>query len=176
MKPHLFSIGHSNHPQDHFLGLLQQHEMQTLVDIRRFPSSKKFPHLNQESLASALANAGIEYRWLEALGGRRRKIGTEASVNRGLRNDSFRNYADYMLTKPFREAVKELLESAAEKRTCMMCAEAVFWRCHRRLVSDYLLANGVVVQHLFPNGEIRRHQLTEGARIEQGMVTYPGAD
>jgi uncharacterized protein (DUF488 family) len=177
MQPQLFSIGHSNQPLDRFLGLLAQHQIEALVDIRRFPGSRKYPHWNQESLAAALHDAGIEYHWIEALGGRRRsKRGAPASSpNLGLRNEGFRNYADYMLTKEFRQAVERLLAIAAFKRTAMMCAEAVYWRCHRRLVSDFLLANHVAVQHIFPNGEVQPHRLTDGVKIGQAKVTYPAS-
>ncbi len=174
MKHQLFSIGHSNQPIDRFLGLLAQHRIEALVDIRRFPGSRKYPHWNQQNLAASLQEAGIEYHWMEALGGRRRsKKAGPASPNLGLRNEGFRSYADYMLTEEFHQAAGKLLEIAARKRTAMMCAEAVYWRCHRRLVNDFLLANHVAVQHIFPNGEVRPHKLTEGARVEQGEVTYP---
>ena len=174
MNHQLFSIGHSNQPLDRFLGLLVQHRIEALVDIRRFPGSMKYPHWNQDNLAASLQEAGIEYHWIEALGGRRRsKKAAPPSPNLGLRNESFRNYADYMLTEEFHLAAGKLLEIAAHKRAAMMCAEAVYWRCHRRLVSDFLLANNVTVQHIFPNGEVQPHKLTEGARVEQGEVTCP---
>ena len=177
MKPQIYSIGHSNYSLEKLVGLLAHHQIEALVDIRRFPGSRKFPHLGQQSLAAALPDAGMEYHWLEALGGRRRsEKGGPASRNLGLRNESFRNYADYMLTDEFRQGVKKLLEIAAGKRTAIMCAEAVFWRCHRRLVSDFLLANGVTVQHIMPSGELHAHTLTSGAKVENGEVTYPGAD
>ncbi len=174
MKLQLFSIGHSNQPLDRLLGLLAQHRIEALVDIRRFPGSREYPHWSQENLAAALREAGIEYHWIEALGGRRRpREAGRASPNLGLRNEGFRNYADYMLTEEFRHAAERLLEIAARQRTAMMCAEAVYWRCHRRLVSDFLLANNITVQHIFPSGQVRPHKLTEGARIGQGRVTYP---
>jgi uncharacterized protein (DUF488 family) len=177
MKPSVFTIGHSNDSLEHFLCLLNQHRIEALVDIRRFPGSRKYPHFNQQPLAAALPMAGMEYHWLEALGGRRSvKKGASTSPNLGLRNESFRNYADYMLTEEFRQAIKDLLAVASHKRAAIMCAEAVFWRCHRRLVSDFLLANGVAVQHIFPNGEVKPHKFTEGAKVEEGVVTYPGTD
>lgn len=174
MKPQLFAIGHSNQTLDRFLGLLAQHRIEALVDIRRFPGSRKYPHWNQKTLAASLQEAGIEYHWIETLGGRRRsKKAAPASPNLGLRSESFRNDADYMLTGEFCRAAERLLEIASRKRAAMMCAEAVYWRCHRRLVSDFLLANDVAVQHIFPNGEVRPHKLTEGGQVEQGKVTYP---
>ena len=178
MSPKLFTIGHSTHPLDRFLALLVQHGIEVLADIRRFPGSRKLPHFNQDNLASTLPKAGIEYRWFEALGGRRRKKTNGSSNNLGLRNESFRNYADYMLTKEFREGVKQLLAGATSKPMAFMCSESVFWRCHRRLVSDFLLMKGITVQHIMPSGELRIHTLTEGARVEAGELSYPapGAD
>src|SRR2546421_10532889 len=106
MSPQLFTIGHSTHPLDRFLDLLTSHGIEVLADIRRFPGSRKFPHFNQENLVSTVPEAGIEYHWLEALGGRR-KTTNGSSVNLGLRNESFRNYADYMLTEEFREGIEQ---------------------------------------------------------------------
>jgi uncharacterized protein (DUF488 family) len=173
MPKHVFTIGHSKLLLEQFVGLLSRHRIETLVDIRRFPSSRKYPHFNEKSLAAALREAGIDYRWMEALGGRRPKRKGFVSPNEGLDNEGFRNYADYMLTDEFREAVKELLAIAGRKRTAIMCAESVYWRCHRRLVSDFLSANGVAVQHIFPSGEVRPHQPTPGAKFGAGQVTYP---
>ena len=170
----LYTIGHSTHSLEQFVELLQQHHIGVLADIRRFPGSRKFPHFNRENLAAALPEAGIEYYWLEALGGRR-KSKTVSSLNLGLRNESFRNYADYMLTEEFRSAIQQLLNLAADKPTAYMCSESVFWRCHRRLVSDYLLVQGTIVQHIMPNGALRPHTLTEGAQVKGGQLTYPAA-
>ena len=149
------------------------HEVEVLVDIRRFPGSRKHPHFHRDNLATGLQKAGIDYHWLEALGGRRHKRRDE-SPNRGLENEGFRNYADYMLTGEFREGVEQLLEVARQKRTAIMCAEGLFWRCHRRLVSDFLVANGVIVQHIMPGGDLRPHKLATRAVVENGLVTYPG--
>ena len=170
-KTNLFTIGHSNHPQERFLALLAQHGVEALVDIRRFPGSRKHPHLHRDKLAAALQKSGVEYHWLEALGGRRHKQRDE-SPNLGLENRGFRNYADYMLTDGFREGVEKLLEVARRKRTAILCAEGLFWRCHRRLLSDFLAAKRV--QHIMPSGELRLYNLTSGAVIEGGRVTYPG--
>lgn len=174
MRRHVFTIGHSNQPLDRFLSLLARHRIKALVDIRRFPSSKKFPHFNQSNLEAALHEAGIEYHWIEALGGRRHHAPSDLSPNMGLQNEGFRNYADYMLTDEFQHAIKELLKIARRKRTVIMCAEALFWRCHRRLVSDFLIAIGGAVQHIMPNGDLRPHQVTEGAIIKYKTVMYPG--
>jgi len=130
-------------------------------------------HFNRDNLAAALQKAGVAYHWLEALGGRRHKQRDE-SPNLGLENRGFRNYADYMLTDESREGVEKLLEVARRKRTAIMCAEGLFWQCHRLLVSDFLAASGVTVQHIMPSGELRPHKLTSGAVIDNRRVTYPG--
>lgn len=175
MAVELFTIGHSNHPFEQFLDLLKQHQIAALVDIRRFPGSRSFPQFNQENLSAALHENGVEYHWIEALGGRRPKAkASSKSLNLGLRNESFRNYADYMLAEEFRKGIEELRKIAETKRTAIMCSESVFWRCHRRLVSDYWVANGGAVQHIFPNGDIKPHSMTEGAKAQDGNVTYPG--
>ena len=169
----LFTIGHSTHPLDGFLTLLTRHDIEALADIRRFPGSRKYPHFHRDHLASALPEAGVEYRWFEALGGRRTGSGGSPR-NLGLRNESFRNYADYMSTEAFHEAVGQLLGLARRKRTAFMCSEGLYWRCHRRLVSDYLLARSIAVQHIMPDGELRPHTLTAGARIDDGGdLSYP---
>jgi uncharacterized protein (DUF488 family) len=170
-KTNLLTIGHSNHSLDRFLSLLAQHEVEALADIRRFPGSSKHPHFHRDNLAVVLPKSGVEYHWLEALGGRRPKQRGE-SPNLGLENQGFRNYADYMLTDEFREGAEQLLEVARRERTATMCAEGLFWRCHRRLVSDFLIANGLTVQHIMPTGELRPHKLPTGAVVENGRVTY----
>lgn len=173
--PPVLTIGHSTHSLSRFRELLTEHDVKALVDIRRFPGSRKFPHFNQDNLAAAMVKAGVEYRWLEALGGRRRKPrDAPESTNLGLRHPMFRNYADYMLTDEFRHGVHELLEIVGARRTAIMCAEAVYWRCHRRLVSDFLTANSVTVEHIMPTGDLRPHKLTEGAVLDRGRVGYPG--
>ncbi|AMV37900.1 DUF488 family protein [Planctomyces sp. SH-PL62] len=168
----LFTIGHSTHPLDEFLRLLAEHNIQALADIRRFPGSRKYPHFNRENLASTMPQAGVEYRWIESLGGRRKQPGG-STTNLGLRNQSFRNYADYMATPDFHEAIESLLELARQKRTAFMCSEGVYWRCHRRLVSDYLGVRGIEIRHIMPSGTLRPHILTEGARVEGGELSYP---
>lgn len=168
----LFTIGHSTHPLDDFLGRLARHHIEALVDIRRFPGSRKHPHFNRDHLASALPEVGVEYRWFVALGGRRKGAGGSPR-NLGLRNENFRSYADYMATPEFPEAVGCLLKLARARRTAYMCSEGLYWRCHRRLVSDYLLARGITVRHIMPNGELRPHVLTQGARIDDRGLSYP---
>jgi uncharacterized protein (DUF488 family) len=176
-KMKLFTIGHSTHSLERFLAQLAPHGIEALVDIRRFPGSRKFPQFNQDDLARALQKVGIEYHWLETLGGRRGKRRDGSStVNLGLHNAGFRNYADYMLTEEFQDGVAKLLEVTRRKRTALMCAEGLFWRCHRRLVSDFLMAKGIGVHHIMPTGESRPHTLTSGAVIDGANVTYPGEE
>jgi len=171
----VFTIGHSNHSLGNFAWLLRKHGIQALVDIRRYPGSRRHPYFGRESLSAFLQEEDVEYHWFEALGGRRHRKKTDPpSPNPGLRDQSFRNYADYMATDEFRRGVAKLLEIAGNRRTALMCAEGLYWQCHRRLVSDYLLASGVSVQHIFPNGELKPHQLTPPAKVVDGTVAYPG--
>jgi uncharacterized protein (DUF488 family) len=169
----VFTIGHSNHPIERFLELLKQHAIEELADIRRFPGSRKHPHFNRERLQEILDAQGIAYRWLESLGGRRGAASNAVSENLAWRNVSFRNYADYLATEEFRAGVGGLVEDTSQRRTAMMCAEGLWWQCHRRLVSDYLAANGVAVEHIMPNGQLKPHVLTPGAVVADGRVTYP---
>jgi len=170
----VFTIGHSNHPLERFLELLAQHRIERLADIRRFPGSRKHPHFKRENLAASLAVKNISYEWLEELGGRRKASAESPSPNQGLRNESFRNYADYMLTTAFQQGIDKLLALAA-RRTAIMCAEGLWWQCHRRLVSDYLVANGLCVEHIMPDGQTKPHVVTPEARTTAGRVTYPAA-
>ena len=176
----IYSVGHSTRSLDELLGLLEPHGVRTLVDVRRHPGSRKYPHFGQEPLREALAARGIDYVWLEALGGRRARKDAGAPAasgpepNAGLRNASFRRYADYMQTGTFHQAVDELLELTERGPAALLCAEAVFWRCHRRLIADHLLARGVVVQHILGPREPRPHPLTPGGVLVPGGVVYPG--
>ncbi len=170
----LFSVGHSNLSTGEFLQLLSTHQIAAVVDIRRFPGSRKYPHFNRDQFSAMLQEHGIAYHWIGELGGRRSPRTDYESPNGGLRNTSFRNYADYMATEEFRAGFKELTGIARRHRTALMCAESVYWRCHRRLVSDLVVAQGGSVQHIFPSGEAKPHQLTDTARVEDGSVTYPG--
>jgi uncharacterized protein (DUF488 family) len=198
--PTLYTIGHSTRTLEELVAALQAHGVGTLVDIRAFPMSRRLPHFNRESLESELPQSGIRYVWVKELGGRRKKILKE-SPNTGLRNDSFRNYADYMLTPEFAEAIERLLAIAREtagpsitasesgsppvgmtkdeKRnnfatnTAYMCAERVYFQCHRMLVSDYLVAHGHTVLHI--DGEKRAprpHKLMPEAHLVDGKLLY----
>ena len=169
----LYTIGHSTRPLDEFLAVLQAHSIQTLVDIRSFPASRRLPHFNREALEKSLPAIGIRYVWLKELGGRRKKIRND-SPNIALRNDSFRNYADHMLTEGFHRGIAELLDLAAQSRTAYMCAERVYFHCHRMMVSDWLVAHGHEVFHIDGTGPVKAHQLMSEARLIDGEVIYRG--
>jgi uncharacterized protein (DUF488 family) len=169
--PSIFTIGHSTHELDAFVGLLRGAGIELLVDVRRFPSSRRFPWFNSTELERSLAAAGIDYRHVEALGGRRDP--EPDSANGGWRVGQFRGYADHMASQEFREAVDGLL--ADSRRTAVTCAEAQWWRCHRRLLSDALLARGVEVTHIDARGGSAPHELTDFAVVEDGRVSYPPA-
>jgi uncharacterized protein (DUF488 family) len=170
----LFTIGHSNRSFEEFTHLLEEFQIQVIADVRRFPSSRKFPHFNQDTLSDLLDAEGIQYVWMEALGGLRQGRTNEASPNMGLKSPAFRNYADHMMTEEFQDAVQKLLGMVPNGRTAVMCAEKFFWKCHRRLLSDFLVAQGVVVEHILEPGNVKPHKLTTGAIItEEGGVIYP---
>jgi uncharacterized protein (DUF488 family) len=169
----VFTIGHSNLSFEQFVALLKEFEIRLVADIRRYPSSRKFPHFNRPALSERLAAEDIDYLWLEALGGRRHEPASEASPNAGLRSPGFRSYADYMATDEFRNGVQELLSAAARSRTAVMCAEKLYWKCHRRLLSDYLTAQGVEVVHIIDTGKSSIHTLTPDAVVTETGVIYP---
>jgi len=169
----LYTIGHSTRTLDEFLTVLHTHEIRTLVDIRSLPASRRLPHFNREWLEKTLPQAGIAYVWMKALGGRRKKI-RDDSPNVALRNDSFRNYADYMLTPDFERGAAELIKLAEHSRTAHMCAERVYFHCHRMLVSDWLVAHGHEVLHIDGTGSPRRHELMAEARVVDGQLIYRG--
>jgi uncharacterized protein (DUF488 family) len=170
---HLYTIGHSTRPLEDLIHTLQTHEIKTLVDIRAFPMSRRLPQFNRESLEASLPSAGIRYVWMRALGGYRKKA-REDSPNIALRNASFRNYADYMLTAEFEEAMAELIAIAEKSRTAYMCAERVYFRCHRMLVSDWLVAHGHEVMHIDGTDPARPHRLTAEACMIDGKLIYRG--
>lgn len=169
----VYTVGHSTLEGEAFLAILQARGIACVADIRSLPGSRKFPQFNQEALRGFLESRGIAYVWLQALGGRRGKSKL-ASPNMGLRHPAFRNYADYMLTEDFEKGVAELLDTAAQKKTAIMCAEKLFFRCHRRLVSDWLVAHGAKVVHLYDEKRTQEHTLSEMAVVRaDGKVTYP---
>jgi uncharacterized protein (DUF488 family) len=170
----LFTIGHSNRSFEDFLSLLREFDVRMIADVRRYPSSHKFPHFNGEALRKLLESKDIGYVWLEALGGRRHTKKDDKSPNAGLKSPGFRNYADYMTTDEFRTAVAKLLSTAATTRTAVMCAEKFYWKCHRRLLSDYLTAGGAKVEHILESGKLQPHKLSPNAVITaDATVVYP---
>ena len=170
-----FTIGHSTRSLEEFISLLDRAEVRTVVDVRRMPQSKTNPHFNAESLPRALGASGIDYSHLAELGGlrRRRKDGSE-SPNMFWDNTSFRNYADYAATGTFRTGLEKLLEIGHNRNAAIMCAEALWWQCHRRIITDHLLAARETVLHIVGPGKIEPAQMTDGARVDaSGVVTYP---
>lgn len=167
----LFTIGHSTRTLDELVEALQAHSISTLVDIRSFPMSRRMPHFNREQLEVSLPRNGIRYIWLKELGGHRKKI-LKDSPNTALRNDSFRNYADHMTTEEFRRGISELLSLATQGRTAYMCAERVYFQCHRMLVSDYLVAHGHEVLHIDGVGATKPHKLMSEAHLLGDNVIY----
>ena len=168
-----YTIGHSTRSLEELLEVLGAHRIRTLVDIRAFPMSRRVPQFNRDSLQETLPSAGIRYVWMKSLGGYRKKI-LEESPHLALRNPSFRNYADYMLSAEFEHAMKELIALQAEAPTAYMCAERVYFRCHRMLVSDWLVSHGHEVLHIDGTGPAKRHQLTAEARMIDGRLIYSG--
>lgn len=174
----IFTIGHSTRPLADFVALLHQAGVTLLADVRAFPRSRTTPQFNGDTLAVALAAEGIGYRHLRALGGRRHhRKGTPPSLNTYWRVAAFRNYADYAETDEFRAGLDHLRELARDHRCAIMCAEAVWWRCHRRIITDYLLAGGTPVEHIMGPGQVIAATLTPGAIISSdGTLRYPAED
>jgi uncharacterized protein (DUF488 family) len=169
----ILTVGHSTQTAPAFADLLRGASVETVADVRRFPSSRRMPWFNEGSLRGDLAGAGIEYLHLPELGGRRSPLA--GSPNAGWRVGQFQGYADHMESDEFAAGLSRLLELAARRRTAVMCAEAQWWRCHRRLVSDALVARGWTVTHLGSRGETEPHRLTEFAVVEGERVVYPPA-
>ena len=166
----VWTIGHSSRPLEAFLGLLERYGIQAVADVRRFPGSRRQPQYGQAALPPSLAEAGIEYSWLPALGGRRRP--RAGSPNTAWRNASFRGYADYIDTPEFEEGLTELLGLVARAPTAVMCAEAVWWRCHRALIADVLCVRGIEVFHILDERHCVRHPFTSAARVVNGRLSY----
>ena len=171
----VFTIGHSTHPIEAFIELLRRAGIRRLVDVRSVPRSRHNPQFNSEDLARSLAGAGIDYRHIKSLGGlRHRPKDAPPSANGLWENEAFRNFADYAMTPVFEAGFEELSALADERPTAIMCAEALWWRCHRRLIADRLLAAGRPVAHVLGDGKIEAARLTQGAVVgRDGKVTYP---
>jgi uncharacterized protein (DUF488 family) len=166
----IYTIGHSTHPIADFIAMLRSFDIQVLADIRSMPGSNKYPQFNQDQLALSLKQAGIKYIHMPGLGGRRKP--RPDSVNTAWRSKAFMGYADYMETPEFQSAIQTLEQIAVSERTAYMCSEAVWWRCHRSLVSDYLKIHGWEVLHIMGIGKSTVHPYTSAARPEQGNLFY----
>jgi len=168
--PKIWTVGHSTRELSVFLELLRQNRIGILADVRRFPGSRRHPHFAHDALSRSLSDIGIEYEHFPELGGHRKP--RPDSSNTAWRNDSFRGYADYMETDEFRKGIERLLKCAKGKPTAIMCAEALWWRCHRALIADHLKATGYEVWHIIDAGKTELHPFTSAARLREGKLTY----
>jgi uncharacterized protein (DUF488 family) len=166
----VWTIGHSTRTSEELIEVLSSHHIELVVDVRRFPGSRRLPHFASDQLAPALAAAGILYHWIPELGGRRRP--DPASINLGWRHPAFRAYADHVATEEFAGGLNELLMLAGGLRTVIMCAEVLWWRCHRRLIADVLTSLGVEVIHLRGHEPGELHRLAPPGRLVGGVLTY----
>jgi uncharacterized protein (DUF488 family) len=173
--PTIWTIGHSTRPLQEFLQLLAEYRLEAVADVRRFPGSRRQPQYAQSALNTILRDRHVAYRWLPSLGGRRRPLAD--SPNTAWRNESFRGYADHMGTIEFSNGLDELLEFSGRLRTTLMCAEALWWRCHRALISDVLRVRGFEVVHILDAIHAATHPFTSPARIVRGQLSYvPAGD
>jgi uncharacterized protein (DUF488 family) len=168
----IWTVGHSTLLIEKFLAVLGSFEIRLLVDVRSFPGSRRYPHFNRENLSSSLTAAGVEYIHMPELGGRRKA--KPDSLNMAWRNESFRGYADYMETEAFQNGIERLMKLGRARRTAIMCSEAVWWRCHRSLIADYLKGAGVTVTHILSAGKSEEHPYTSAAQIVNGKLSYRG--
>jgi uncharacterized protein (DUF488 family) len=173
--PPVFTIGHSTRPIEELLALLTENAVDLLLDVRRFPASRRHPQFSREALAGSLQAAGIEYMHEPRLGGRRNA--RPGSPHTAWRVEAFRGYADHMETADFQEALEALIRLSRERTVAILCAEAVPWRCHRRLISDALVARGLEVRHILGPRRVDAHELDPNARVlENGRrLVYSGA-
>ena len=170
----IWTVGHSTRTLDEFLALLAAHRIEAVADVRRYPGSRKYPQFNRDALQRSLEEARIAYLPFPELGGRRRA--RPDSRNTAWRHEAFRGYADYMETEGFRAGIEQLLALAGRKRTAVMCAEAVWWRCHRSLIADYLKAEGARVEHIIGAGSPEPHPYTSAARLNNGRLSYSAGE
>ena len=168
----IFTIGHSTRTLDDFIALLGAHGVTQLADVRTIPKSRRHPHFSKEALSASLPAAGITYRHFAGLGGLRKPRAD--SANTAWRHEGFRGYADYMETPAFTQALDDLVGWSQEALSAVMCAEAVWWQCHRRLIADALLVRGTEVRHIMSPAAATPHELTEFARVDGGRLRYPG--
>lgn len=171
----IWSIGHSTHSLEELVDLLQRHRIEMVADVRTVPKSRRNPQFHTDSLAESMPEVGVAYRHFPALGGWRRS--RPDSPNGAWRNASFRGYADYAMTDDFLAAVAELRDLASGLRIAMMCSEALWWRCHRRIISDRLVYQGDTVEHIGSDGRTTTHELTTFASVSpEGVITYPATE
>jgi uncharacterized protein (DUF488 family) len=171
MKDTIYTLGHSTHPIDEFVMILQAYEIGLVVDVRTIPGSRHNPQFNQPELKQDLQRHNIGYTHLKELGGLRHT--TKASINTGWQNLSFRGYADYMQTEEFRVGIEQLIKLAQTKRTVIVCAEAVPWRCHRSLIGDALVVRDMLVQDIMSEKSANPHNMTPWAKVDGVSITYP---
>jgi uncharacterized protein (DUF488 family) len=169
-RPRIWTIGHGTRPIDELIDDLELAGVRRLVDVRTAPGSRRNPQFSREALTSALDERGLAYEWEKDLGGFRRP--RPDSAHRAIRNHSFRGYADHMETPAFRDALERLTTTSVETPTAVMCAESVWWRCHRRMIADALLVAAWDVVHLLPGGRSEHHRLHPDARLEDGRIVY----
>jgi uncharacterized protein (DUF488 family) len=172
MNNTIFTIGHSTHPIDEFINILQAYEIGLVVDVRTIPRSRHNPQFNEDELKGTLVKKNIAYIRLEKLGGLRHT--TKASINTAWKNSSFRGFADYMQTEEFQTGVEQLIMLASNKQTVIMCAEAVPWRCHRSLIGDALVIRDIRVEDIMSEKATKSHEITPWAKVEGVTITYPG--
>ncbi len=168
----IWTVGHSTRSDQEFGQILLAHQINTLVDVRTYPGSRRYPQFNKSTLAEFLDSIGVNYKHEPRLGGRRTPH--KDSHNTAWRNAQFRGYADHMETDEFQDGIKVLLEVAERSRTTVMCAEAVWWRCHRSLIADYLKAQGHTVIHIMDEKKTEEHPFTAAASIVEGKLSYGG--
>lgn len=167
----VWTVGHSTHSFEAFLSVLEPYRIEAIADVRRYPGSRRQPQYHEPTLRAALGARGIEYCWLPALGGRRTP--GKQSINGGWRHPAFRGYADHLAAEEFSAGLAELIRLSCEHRTAIMCSEVLWWRCHRRLISDVLVSRGVEVIHIMSGEKSQRHRLGPPARVIDGRLTYP---
>ena len=170
----IWTVGHSTRSEQEFLDLLAVSRIEAVADVRRFPGSRRHPCFSREALSASLPRRGIDYLWIPQLGGRRKPL--KDSPNTAWRNESFRGYADHLASAEFAQGLDELLALAARRRTAVMCAEALWWRCHRALIADVLLCSGTAVTHILDATHSSRHTYTSAATLVNGRLDYTSGD
>ncbi|MBV8054091.1 MAG: DUF488 domain-containing protein [Deltaproteobacteria bacterium] len=174
MKAMLYTIGHSTHPIETFLSLLAQHEIALLADVRSFPRSRRWPQFNYDELKALVEGTGIWYEWFKELGGRRHSSLRDSS-HTAWQHAAFRSYADYADTAEFAAGIERLNELAVARRSAIMCAEGLWWRCHRRIIADHMAVRGWQVRHIMPDGKLAAHVLPDFARVAEARIIYDGS-